>query len=83
MRRLLPLLLSSAVFFSGPGLAFAQTSETSTPASDTAQQQDQPALLVADRIFITPDRKLVAEGNVEAFQGDVKLSAQRVVFDRE
>ncbi|WP_170432285.1 LPS-assembly protein LptD [Ruegeria arenilitoris] len=83
MRRLLPLLLSSAVFFSGPGLALAQTSETSTPASDTAQQQDQPALLVADRIFITPDRKLVAEGNVEAFQGDVKLSAQRVVFDRE
>jgi LPS-assembly protein len=30
----------------------------------------------------TPDRKLIAEGNVEAFQGDTRLRAERITFDR-
>ena len=81
MRALLPLLLSSALILSLPVSATAQT-EDAAPASD-ATGQDQPALLVADQIFITPDRKLVAEGNVEAYQGDVKLTAQSVTYDRE
>lgn len=42
----------------------------------------QPAVLVADQMFITPDRRLIAEGNVEAFQGDVRLMAQKITFDR-
>nr|WP_245510754.1 LPS assembly protein LptD [Antarcticimicrobium sediminis] len=41
-----------------------------------------PAMLVADRVFISRDRTLVAEGNVEAFQGDTRLRAQRITFDR-
>ncbi|MDK3073059.1 LPS assembly protein LptD [Sedimentitalea sp. JM2-8] len=41
-----------------------------------------PALLVADSVVITPERQLIAEGNVEAFQGDVRLSARRITFDR-
>ncbi len=49
-------------------------------ANDTGS--DAPALLVADSIFVTADQKLVAEGNVEAFQGDIRLRAQRITFDR-
>lgn len=53
------------------------------PAPLWAQEQDEPpAMLVADRVFISPDRRLVAEGNVEAFQGQTRLSAARITFDR-
>lgn len=41
-----------------------------------------PALLVADSIYITPDRQLIAEGNVEAIQGDTRLRASRITYDR-
>ncbi|OED48033.1 organic solvent tolerance protein [Rhodobacteraceae bacterium (ex Bugula neritina AB1)] len=58
---------------SAPAL-HAQTAESPDPA--------QPAMLVADHVFITPDRTLVAEGNVEAFQGDIRLHAQKITFDR-
>lgn len=44
---------------------------------------DDPALLVADNVFVTPERTLVAEGNVEALQGDTRLRAERIVFDQE
>ena len=47
-----------------------------------AQEAEAPALLIADTVFVTADGKLVAEGNVEAFQGDVRLRAQRITFDR-
>lgn len=53
----------------------AQSSNTSMP--------EGPALLIADNVFITPDRTLVAEGNVEALQGDVRLQASRITFDRD
>ncbi|NRB20685.1 MAG: LPS-assembly protein LptD [Rhodobacteraceae bacterium] len=43
----------------------------------------RPALLVADTVYITPDRTLIAEGNVEAFQGDIRLRAQKITFDRD
>jgi len=82
MRRMTCLLLTSALALSLPAGLSAQTGPTQSQAP-TTQEQEQPALLVADKVFITPDRKLVAEGNVEAFQGDAKLSASRVVFDRE
>ncbi|QUJ77557.1 LPS-assembly protein LptD [Sulfitobacter albidus] len=41
-----------------------------------------PALLVADQLFITRDRVLVAQGNVEAFQGDVRLRASAIRYDQ-
>lgn len=52
----------------------------------SAQQSpatDGPAMLVADQVFITSDRILIAEGNVEAFQGDIRLRAQKITFDRD
>ncbi|MGV6803830.1 MAG: LPS-assembly protein LptD [Ruegeria sp.] len=82
MQRLLFLVLSG-IILAAPATAIAQTSDTANTELDASQPQNLPALLVADKIFITPDRKLVAEGNVEAFQGDIKVTAERVVFDRE
>ncbi|WP_170325179.1 LPS-assembly protein LptD [Ruegeria arenilitoris] len=82
MRLISQLLLSGAVALALPTGALAQTQPAADPAQD-AQQEDQPALLVADEIFITPERVLVAEGNVEAFQGDVKITADRITYDRE
>ncbi|MTI03463.1 LPS-assembly protein LptD [Roseibium sp. RKSG952] len=83
MRRLMSLLLSSTLVLAAPSIALAQNASGSAAAGQDGAAQDQPALLVADKIFITPDRKLVAEGNVEAYQGDIKLSAKSVIFDRE
>jgi LPS-assembly protein len=61
-----------------PAAVLAQGREVEVRPKPTA-----PALLVADRVFITPDRKLIAEGNVEAFQGDIRLTASRITFDRD
>ena len=83
MRSVLSLLLSSALILSLPAAVAAQSEPEGAASEADATEQNQPALLVADEIFITPDRKLVAEGNVEAFQGDVKLTAQSVTYDRE
>ena len=41
-----------------------------------------PAMLVADRVYITPQRTLIATGNVEAFQGDMRLQAQKISYDQ-
>lgn len=58
-------------------LANAATAQTSQAAS-----QDPPAMLVADRVFVTADRRLVAEGHVEALQGETRLRASRITFER-
>ncbi len=83
MRAALFTLLSGALILSSPTKTTAQSNPSSAPATQAGETQDEPALLVADKIFITPDRKLVAEGNVEAYQGDTKLSASSVAYDRE
>ena len=40
-----------------------------------------PAVLIADKMFIGTDGILVAEGNVEAHQGNLSLTARRVTYD--
>lgn len=57
----------------------ASSAVAQTPDAGTS---DAPAMLVADRVFVTADRTLIAEGNVEAFQGDIRLRARRITFDR-
>ena len=52
----------------------------SAPAQGTSPR---PAVLVADQVFITSDRTLVAEGNVEAFQGDVRLRARAIRYNQQ
>jgi len=68
------LALVLGVHLAGP--APAQTPGGGRPDAEP------PAMLVADRVFITPERKLVAEGSVEAFQGDTRLRARRITYDR-
>ncbi len=47
-----------------------------------AQDADAPVMLVADTIRIEGKTRLIAEGNVEALQGERRLKAARVVYDR-
>lgn len=68
-------LFLAFVLVLGARISFAQQAEE--PAAEP------PALLIADRIFVTGDSMLTAEGNVEALQGDIRLTANRIVFDRE
>ncbi|WP_299558358.1 LPS assembly protein LptD [uncultured Sulfitobacter sp.] len=48
-----------------------------------AQQTGAPALLVADQLYITRDRMLVASGNVEAFQNGVRLQARAIRYSQD
>ncbi len=41
-----------------------------------------PATLVADRIVVTVDGQLIAEGNVEVFHDSTRMTASRVTYDR-
>ncbi|WP_254694233.1 LPS-assembly protein LptD [Sulfitobacter sp. SK012] len=52
------------------------------PLRLAAQETSPSAVLVADELFITPDRVLVASGNVEAFQGDTRLRATSIRYDQ-
>jgi len=51
-------------------------------AAQEPQTTPEPAVLVADDIQITQDRRLLARGNVEAFQGKTRLKAEQVLYDR-
>ncbi|MGC3936781.1 LPS-assembly protein LptD [Roseobacter sp. EG26] len=66
MRRALLICL----LFLHPGVVWAQD-----PPAD-------PAILIANEIFITAERVLVARGNVEAFQGTTRLTASEIRYDR-
>ena len=39
------------------------------------------ATLIADSVVLTPDERLIAEGNIEAFYNGTRLSAQRIIYD--
>ena len=55
-----------------------------TPALVLAQSNTvQPAILVADNVSIDQNRVLQAQGNVEAFQGDIRLKASSVSYDQK
>ncbi|MFT6677249.1 MAG: LPS-assembly protein [Sulfitobacter sp.] len=43
----------------------------------------QPAVLIADQVFITRDRTLVAQGNVEAFQGSTQIRASAIRYNQD
>ncbi|MEP1765076.1 MAG: LPS assembly protein LptD [Sulfitobacter sp.] len=45
-------------------------------------QQQTGALLVADQLYITAGRELVASGNVEAFQNGIRISASAIRYDQ-
>ena len=64
-------LLLAAVSFALPRAAMAQGGGP------------QFATLVADSLYIDGPARLVAEGNVEALFGTTRLSAERILYDRE
>ncbi|MBL3704821.1 LPS assembly protein LptD [Sulfitobacter sp. BDSS02] len=65
-------------------LSFALVSSAAVPAVQAQQTAARPpAVLVADDVYVTPDRTLVAEGNVEAFQDDIRMRAKRITFDQD
>ncbi len=67
----------------GPGTPGLAAQEGGASAPSTPDQPTTPAILVADSVFITPERELIAEGNVEAYHGTTRLQAQRISFNRE
>lgn len=73
LRAALPALLPALAALWLAVAAWAQT-----PPPDPAP----PMILVADRVFVTAEHKLIAEGNVEAFQGDTRLRASRITYEQ-
>ena len=67
-RRLLPLAFCLAV--AAGASSMAQTAEPLL------------ATLVADRVSVDAERRLIAEGNVEVFFDGARLTASRVIYDR-
>ncbi len=52
-------------------------------AAQAQEDTARPAVLVADQIFITRDRTLVAQGNVEAFQGESRVRASAIRYNQK
>lgn len=59
------------------------TTLLSIPLLAHAQDGSDAALLIADEVFITADRTLVAQGNVEAFQNGTRLQAPAVRYNQD
>ncbi len=74
-RRAMACLLAAALGTATPAVVRAQT-------TDATQQAEDPALLVADSVFVQDQDVLIATGNVEALQGDYHLSASKIIYDR-
>jgi LPS-assembly protein len=55
------------------------------PAAVRAQAQEsrQAAALIADRVRVEGDSRLVAEGSVEVLYGGTRLKAARITYDRQ
>ena len=64
-------LIICAILYFTPALVLAQTNTV------------QPAVLVADNVSIDQNRVLQAQGNVEVFQGDIRLKASSVLYDQK
>ncbi|WP_283647201.1 LPS-assembly protein LptD [Marinovum algicola] len=55
-----------------------------TPLALHAQEAEpDPALLVADTVVVTPDERLIAEGNVEALYDGTRIWARRITYVSE
>ncbi|EAQ03472.1 organic solvent tolerance protein, putative [Pseudooceanicola batsensis HTCC2597] len=53
------------------------------PPAGRAQEGSDPAMLVADRVWLENRTRVVAEGSVEVVRGETRLRATRVSYDRE
>ena len=60
-------------------LALALAALTTLPRPALAAD---PAMLIADQVYLAGNDRIVAEGNVEALQGRTRLTATRISFDQ-
>ncbi|GAB4283545.1 MAG: LPS assembly protein LptD [Roseovarius sp.] len=67
-----------------PALAAGLTAVAPRPAGaqTPGSPPPQPAVLVADDVYLEGNERLVATGNVEAIYGGRRLQAARIVYDR-
>ena len=72
--------LAALLAISAPAPLLAQTV---TVAADATDEEAEPALLVADQVFVEDGSRLVATGNVEALHDGIRLSATRILFDQD
>ncbi|MDD8023700.1 MAG: LPS assembly protein LptD [Paracoccaceae bacterium] len=76
--------LAAALTLGAGGTSQAQTS--TDPVADTtpapAPVQDEAATLLADRIILSGSNQLIAEGAVEIYYRSNRLSAARLIYDR-
>ncbi|WP_368484683.1 LPS-assembly protein LptD [Salipiger sp. HF18] len=63
-----------------PGTLAAQTT---TLAANAQNDDTEPALLVADSVFVEDSSRLIASGNVEALHDGLRLTATRILFDQD
>ncbi|TNF64225.1 MAG: LPS-assembly protein LptD [Rhodobacteraceae bacterium] len=64
-------------------LALCLAACLAAPWAASAQDSAPAAVLIADRVSVAQGDTLIAEGNVEAFQGTQRLSARRITYDRK
>ena len=72
--------LAALLAMTAPAPLLAQTV---TVAADASDEGSEPALLVADQVFVEDGSRLVATGNVEALHDGIRLSATRILFDQD
>ncbi|MGR3378542.1 LPS-assembly protein LptD [Salipiger abyssi] len=75
-----PLCLAALLALSAPLPVLAQTT---TIAADAQDESTEPALLIADSVFVEDGTRLVASGNVEALHDGMRMTATRILFDQE
>ncbi|MCM2561213.1 LPS assembly protein LptD [Lutimaribacter sp. EGI FJ00015] len=66
----------------GLWVALALLLATALPGVAQTRDGRNAAVLVADRVALEGDTRLVAEGNVEAIYRETRLKAARIVYDR-
>ncbi|MEE2946164.1 MAG: LPS assembly protein LptD [Pseudomonadota bacterium] len=52
-----------------------------TVPAQAQDQRDEQVILVADSVFLQANNLLTATGNIEAFYGDTKLTASKIIYD--
>lgn len=57
--------------------------QTTTLTANAGDESTEPALLLADAVFVENGARLIASGNVEALHDGLRLTAERIVFDQD
>ena len=78
LRLVLVVLAAALAAPVAPAMAQDRAELLAGPGDDTTNA----AVLVADRVWLEGETRLVAEGNVEALYDDVRIKARQISYDR-